>query len=194
MPFQLTRRGCRHHALHAIANTLTQYPKVALEDLNVHGMLANHRLARSISDAAWTELARLVGYRQPSRDGQVVTVARWYPSSKTCSGSGAVDANLTLALRTYRCAQRELERDRDVNAAINIAAWADAQAARDREATGPDTNARRREGSGQRGSAGEPARMKREPGTQQRDQDAREGRCDNVSTGFSTGNAAAAAR
>ena len=91
-------------------------------------MLANHRLAAAISDAAWTELARLITYRQDWRGGQVVTVDRWFPSSKTCSGCGAVDPDLTLAQRTYRCAACGLELDRDRNAAINLAAWADAQA------------------------------------------------------------------
>ena len=129
--------------------------RVAVEDLNVQGMLRNNSLARSISDAAWTELARLLKYRQDWRGGQVVTVDRWFPSSKTCSGCGAVDPDLTLAQRTYRCAQCGLVMDRDLNAAVNIAAWADAHTARDREATGPDTNARRGEGSDQRSRAGE---------------------------------------
>lgn len=129
--------------------------RVAVEDLNVKGMLANHRLAAAISDAAWTELARLITYRQDWRGGQVVTVDRWFPSSKTCSGCGAVDPDLTLAQRTYRCAACGLELDRDRNAAINLAAWADAQAAPDREATGPDTNACRGDGSGRRARAGE---------------------------------------
>jgi len=84
-----------------------------------------------------------------------VTVNRWFPSSKTCSDCGAVDPDLTLAQRTYRCAACGLELDRDLNAAINLAAWADAYVARDREATGPDINARRGDGSGQRTRAGE---------------------------------------
>ncbi|MEI2718319.1 MAG: transposase [Candidatus Nanopelagicales bacterium] len=128
---------------------------VAVEDLNVAGMLANHYLARAISDAAWTELARLLQYRQDWRGGEVVTVDRWYPSSKTCSGCGAVDPDLTLAQRTYRCRSCGLELDRDLNAAINLAVWADAHMARDREATGPDTNACRGDGSGQRARARE---------------------------------------
>lgn len=148
--------------LHHVANVLARYPpphaggpRVAVEDLNVQGMLANHRLARGISDAAWAELARLLKYRQDWRGGHVVIVDRWFPSSKTCSACGAVDPDLTLAQRTYRCASCGLELDRDLNAAINLAAWADAHAARDREATGPDTNARGGEGSGQRTRTGE---------------------------------------
>ena len=109
-------RNRRHHALHAVATALTRHPRVALEDLNVTGMLGNHRLARSISDAAWTELARIVGYRQGWRGGQVVTVDRWFPTPQTCSECGAADPDLTLTQRTYRCAACGLERDRDLNA------------------------------------------------------------------------------
>ncbi len=129
--------------------------RVAVEDLNVQGMLANRRLAQGISDTAWAELARLLKYRQDWRGGHVVIVDRWFPSSKTCSACGAVDPDLSLAQRTYRCASCGLELDRDLNAAINLAVWADAHMARDREATGPDTNARRGDGSDQHTSAGE---------------------------------------
>lgn len=148
-------RNRRRHTLHQVVNALTRYPKVAIEDLNVAGMLANHRLAQSISDAAWAELARILRYRQDWRGGQVSTVDRWYPSSKTCSSCGRINSDLSLAQHTYRCAGCLAELDRDLNAATNLAAWADAQAARDREATGPDTNARGRDGSDRRTSAGE---------------------------------------
>jgi hypothetical protein len=61
----------------------------------------NHRPARSISDAAWTELAGLIHYRMDWRGGEIVAVDRWFPSSKTCSDCAAVDQDLTLAQRTY---------------------------------------------------------------------------------------------
>lgn len=143
-------RNQRHHFLHQVSNRLTQYPRVAIEDLNVTGMLANHRLARSIHDAAWTELARILAYKQAWRGGELVGVDRWFPSSKTCSRCGTTDPNLTLADRAYQCGSCGLELDRDLNAAINLAAWASAHAARDPQAAGPVTNARRQNGSGRR--------------------------------------------
>ncbi len=139
-------RNRRHHWLHKVANTLIQYPQIALEDLNVAGMLANHHLAQSISDASWTELARIIAYKQAWRGGHVIIVDRWFPSSKTCSGCGHI-RDLTLADRIYQCSECGLSIDRDLNAAINIATWAHAHTARDREATGPVTNARGQEGS-----------------------------------------------
>jgi len=137
----------RHHALHQVANAISRYPRVALEDLNVAGMLGNHQLARAISDAAWAELGRMLIYKQQWRGGRITVVDRWFPSSKTCSSCGAIDPGLTLGQRTYQCRACGLTLDRDLNAAINLAAWADAHAARDREATGPDTNARGEERS-----------------------------------------------
>lgn len=141
-------RNQRHHFLHQVTNRLARYPKVAVEDLNVAGMLTNHRLARSISDAAWTELARLLAYKQAWRGGQVAMADRWFPSSKTCSACDELDPDLTLADRVYQCGSCGLSIDRDLNAAINLAAWAHAHADRDPQAAGPDTNARREERSG----------------------------------------------
>lgn len=111
-------------------------------------MLANHRLARSISDAAWSELARMLCYKQAWRGGTVTMVDRWFASSKTCSSCGGINPELSLADRVYRCGSCALELDRDLNAAINLAAWAHAHAARDPQAAGPETNARREERSG----------------------------------------------
>lgn len=141
-------RNQRHHFLHQATNRLAQYPRVAIEDLNIAGMLANRHLARSISDAAWSELARMLGYKQAWRGGTVTMVDRWFPSSKTCSSCGELSADLTLADRIYQCGSCGLSIDRDLNAAINLAAWARAHAARDPQAAGPDTNARGEERSG----------------------------------------------
>jgi putative transposase len=144
-------RNQRHHFLHQVTNRLSQYPRVAIEDLNVAGMLANRHLARSISDASWSELARMLAYKQEWRGGTVTMVDRWFPSSKTCSSCGGLNPDLTLADRIFGCGSCGLSVDRDFNAAINIAAWANAHAARDPQAAGPETNARKQKGSG-RGS------------------------------------------
>lgn len=141
-------RNQRHHFLHEVANRLAQHPRVAIEDLNIAGMLANHRLARSISDAAWSELARMLGYKQAWRGGTVTMVDRWFASSKTCSSCGDIKPELSLADRVFQCGSCALELDRDLNAAINLAAWAKAHSARDPQAAGPETNARREERSG----------------------------------------------
>jgi putative transposase len=72
----------RRHFLHQVANALVKtHDRLVLEDLNVTGMLHNHRLAQAISDAGWTEFARIVGYKQAWRHHTVTLADRWYPAS-----------------------------------------------------------------------------------------------------------------
>ena len=96
------------------------YGTVCIEDLNVAGMVKNHHLARSLSDAALGEFRRQLEYKT-ARNGVVLrVVGRWFPSSKTCSNCGTVKAKLPLAERTFNCDACGLSVDRDLNAAINI--------------------------------------------------------------------------
>ena len=96
------------------------YSVVCVEDLNVAGMVKNHHLARSVSDAALGEFRRQLEYKT-ARNGTVLRVVdRWFPSSKTCSNCGVVKAKLPLSERTFNCDACGLSLDRDLNAAINI--------------------------------------------------------------------------
>ena len=96
------------------------YSVVCIEDLHVAGMVKNHHLARSLSDAALGEFRRQLEYKT-ARSGAVLRVVdRWFPSSKTCSNCGVVKAKLSLSERTYRCDSCGLTMDRDLNAAVNI--------------------------------------------------------------------------
>jgi putative transposase len=119
-------------------------------------MLANHRLAQAISDAGWAEFARQLGYKQAWRGGELVVADRWYPSSKLCPQCGAINSDLTLAHRVFTCDCGH-SADRDVNAAINLAHWAEYHhRTPDPQAGGRATNARRRDGADQHPScAGE---------------------------------------
>lgn len=115
----------RRDSLHKLTTTLTrQHATLVIEDLNVAGMLHNRRLARHIADAGWAELRRQLDYKTTWNGGRLVVADRWYPSSKTCSGCGAVKAKLPLAERTYTCTTCGLTLDRDLNAARNLAALA----------------------------------------------------------------------
>ena len=96
------------------------YSVVCVEYLNVAGMVKNHHLARSLSDAALGEFRRQLEYKT-ARSGAVLRVVdRWFASSKTCSNCGAVKAKLSLSERTFDCDACGLSIDRDLNAAINI--------------------------------------------------------------------------
>jgi putative transposase len=98
----------------------SKYAVICLEDLNVKGMQANHRLARAISDAALAEIRRQVEYKA----NEVRYVGRFEPSSKTCNACGHFKQDLTLAVREWVCPSCGMTHDRDVNAAINILRWA----------------------------------------------------------------------
>ncbi|MEV6108755.1 IS607 family element RNA-guided endonuclease TnpB [Streptomyces sp. NPDC051940] len=120
----------REDALHKLTTSVAaEYGTIVVEDLNVAGMLKNRRLARRIADAGFGEIRRQLDYKTRQRHATRLVVAdRWYPSSKTCSGCGAVKAKLPLHIRTYQCDRCGLVIDRDDNAALNLAALAAAAA------------------------------------------------------------------
>jgi putative transposase len=144
----------RRHFLHEVSNALVKtHDRLVIENLNVTGMLANHRLARAISDAGWAEFARLLGYKQAWRGGMLAVADRWYPSSKLCSACGAIRGDLTLADRVFTC-ECGHSADRDLNAAVNLASWGQQHHdptpdPRTPKQRGRATNARRRDGADQ---------------------------------------------
>jgi putative transposase len=107
----------RADAIHKMTTRLAAKASViAMETLNVIGMLQNHKLARAIADAAFAEMVRQLGYKAE----QVVRVGSFYPSSKTCNECGHINRDLTLAERTWVCPGCGATLDRDLNAARNI--------------------------------------------------------------------------
>ncbi|MEO3776428.1 RNA-guided endonuclease TnpB family protein [Micromonospora sp. B11E3] len=113
----------RRDHLHKLSTRLVRENKaVVIEDLSVHIMVRNHCLARAISDAAWSELRRMLEYKAAWYGRAVVAVDRWYPSSKTCSACGRLHPAMPLSVRSWTCSGCGAEHDRDVNAARNILA------------------------------------------------------------------------
>ncbi|MBS4727417.1 transposase [Mycobacterium sp. SM1] len=75
----------RRHVLHHLPGGLVKtHDRIVIENLNVTGMLANHRLARAICDAGWSEFARMPRYQQAWRGGRLVEADRWHPSTRLC--------------------------------------------------------------------------------------------------------------
>ena len=93
---------------------------ICIEDLNIKGLLKNHKLAKSISDVSWSEFVRQLEYKANWYGRKIVRVPTFYPSSKTCSNCGNVKETLKLSERIYHCECCGLEIDRDYNASINI--------------------------------------------------------------------------
>ena len=102
-----------------VASSQPKGPAVGV-DLSVAGMVAGHSLAQAVEDASFGEFRRELEYKCVRTGTTIHVIDRWYPSSKTCSGCGAVKAKLPLSVRTYRCEACGLVIDRDLNAAINI--------------------------------------------------------------------------
>jgi putative transposase len=149
----------RRHFLHQVSGKLVKtHDRIVIENLNVQGMLRNHRLARAISDAGWSEFARMLTYKQEWRGGQIIEADRWYPSTRMCAQCGAVNADMTLADRVFTCGCGHTA-DRDTNAATNLARWGqahhDSQRSPDPQAGGRATNVRRRDGADQHPRVGE---------------------------------------
>lgn len=115
----------RKHALHEVSSYLVGLAPhiIVLEDLNISGMMKNRHLACAISDVGFYELKRQIKYKSEWADIEVLIADRWMPSSKTCSNCGYIRADLALADRTFSCEHCGFEIDRDLNAAMNLAAF-----------------------------------------------------------------------
>jgi putative transposase len=113
----------RRDHLHKLSTRLVRENQtVVIEDLSVRNMLRNHCLARVISDAAWSELRRMLEYKAAWYGRTIIPVDRWYPSSKTCSTCGRINPTMPLDVREWTCPGCGATHDRDINAATNILA------------------------------------------------------------------------
>ncbi|KAF5992024.1 RNA-guided endonuclease TnpB family protein [Streptomyces sp. WAC00263] len=112
----------RRDTLHKITTRLVRENQtIVIEDLTVRNMVKNHRLARAISDAAWSEFRSMLEYKAVWYGREVIAVDRWFPSSKLCSACGTPREAMPLNVRTWTC-DCGITHDRDVNAAHNLLA------------------------------------------------------------------------
>jgi putative transposase len=113
----------RRDFLHKTSTDLVaRFDVIAIEDLNVAGMVRNRPLAKSISETGWGAFRGLLTYKAQRAGRRLVVIDRWYPSSKTCSACGHRLATLSLSTRTWQCPTCGIRHDRDLNAAKNIRA------------------------------------------------------------------------
>jgi putative transposase len=111
----------RKDSLHKLTSYLVKnHDKIGIENLNVSGMLANHKLAKAIADMGFYEFRRQLEYKCELRGSKLIVIDRWFPSSKTCSNCGTKKETLSLTTRVFHCDQCGLEIDRDLNASINL--------------------------------------------------------------------------
>lgn len=93
---------------------------ICIEDLNVKGMLRNHKLARSISDVSWSSFVAKLQYKADWYGREIIKVDMWFPSSQICSECGHKDGKKSLDIREWTCPICHTHHDRDINASINI--------------------------------------------------------------------------
>ena len=114
-------RNRKLNFLHDVTNHLIDENQViVMEDLNVKGMVRNHKLAESISEVNWGEFRRILTYKAAWHGRQLVFIDRFYPSSKRCNHCGYIYKELTLKDRQWVCPKCDSLIDRDYNAALNI--------------------------------------------------------------------------
>ncbi|MCY4359103.1 MAG: RNA-guided endonuclease TnpB family protein [Cyanobacteria bacterium MAG APA_bin_95] len=108
---------------HKLSTTyIRENQTVALEDLNVSGMLKNRRLAKNISDAGWRMFRTLLEYKASRYSREVKVISGWEPTSRRCSSCGHLDGKKSLSVRTWTCSACGAAHDRDINAAKSILA------------------------------------------------------------------------
>lgn len=111
-----------NHIHQTTSHLVKQLPKgIVIEDLNVKGMMKNKHLSKHIQNALFYEFRRQLEYKCSRYGIELVVAERFYPSSKTCSYCGSIKSDLKLKDRVYKCDSCGLEKDRDLNAAENLA-------------------------------------------------------------------------
>ena len=112
----------RHNYLHQVTTEIINRKPmfIALEDLNVKGMMKNKHLAKAIQEQCFYEFRRIITYKAEWNNIKVIIVPRFYPSSKTCSECGAINKGLKLSDREWVCQECGVIHDRDYNASVNL--------------------------------------------------------------------------
>jgi putative transposase len=111
----------RKDFLHKVSMKLIrENQSIALENLNINGMIKNHHLAGSITDASWGLFVFMLEYKAEWNGVNILKIGKFDPSSKTCSNCGHINKELTLKDREWICPECDSVLDRDINAAINI--------------------------------------------------------------------------
>ncbi|ACK73513.1 transposase, IS608 family [Gloeothece citriformis PCC 7424] len=112
---------CREDFIHKLSRKLVNENQViAVENLNVKGMVRNHNLAKAISDVGWGQFCTMLKYKAQREGKTYIEIDRFFPSSKTCNVCLNQVGSLPLDVRSWTCEHCQTNHDRDINAAINI--------------------------------------------------------------------------
>ena len=115
----------RNDFLHKISfRVVSENQAIAVESLNVGGMMKNHCLAQGIGDVSWSTFFTMLDYKCRKYGKTLLKIGRFDPSSKICNNCGYLERDLTLSDREWVCPVCDTHHDRDINAAINIKKFA----------------------------------------------------------------------
>ena len=116
-------RSVRTDFVHRESSRLAKnHGRLVIEDLCTIGLMKT-KLARAVSDSAWSRFATMLAYKTNWYGGELVVADRFYPSTRRCSRCGEIGAKLELSERTFHCIGCGHEADRDINAAANLARY-----------------------------------------------------------------------
>jgi len=111
----------RNDHLHKVSTEIvSQYNPIAIEDLEIKKIMENHILSQSMQDVGLGMFYKMLHYKTDWNDIELVSIDKYFPSSKTCSNCGWIKQDLTLKDREWICEECDEKHDRDINAAKNI--------------------------------------------------------------------------
>lgn len=107
--------------LHKISTSIIKkYDTICIEDLNIKGMMSNHKIALAIGEVGWNTFEKMLKYKAEWNGKNIRYIGRFEPSSKICSNCGGINKELKLNHREWTCTKCNTAHDRDQNAATNI--------------------------------------------------------------------------
>ncbi len=111
----------RDDYLHKISNEITNlYDFIAVENLNIKGLIRNKHLSKSIANASWGKFINMLTYKAENKGKTLMQIDKFFPSSQICSCCGANTGKKPLHIRSFVCPHCNTKHDRDLNASINI--------------------------------------------------------------------------
>ncbi|NET42076.1 MAG: IS200/IS605 family element transposase accessory protein TnpB [Okeania sp. SIO2B3] len=113
--------NARQDFLHKLSRKIVNDNQVVVvENLNIKGMVCNHKLAKAISDVGWGIFVNFLDYKLQQKGGLLIEIDRWFPSSKTCCNCLYQMSEMPLDVREWTCPSCGTHHDRDENASKNI--------------------------------------------------------------------------
>lgn len=115
----------RDDYLHKITDEITnQYDFIAIETLNIKGLIKNKHLSKSIANASWGRFINFLKYKAENKGKTLMQIDKFFPSSQICSHCGSNTGKKPLHIRSFICPHCHTKHDRDLNASINIRNYA----------------------------------------------------------------------